>query len=176
MIASRINGTAQVSGILPTFSAKDKERKHRIRESAESLARHCNPTSSSDSPAQDIRPTTQVELSHLLISPLLPPITTFLAPFSGYKMLTASTVGYEHLSSHPTLIIWGTEDGFTSHKRLQRWTETLRDQATSSSSSLITAHAVSSVSHFWTEPGALTTLTQHIQDWTHHFMSNDTQG
>jgi len=63
---------------------------------------------------------------HLLISPLLPPVSMFATFFSNPLKMIPSTE--ERLRSQPTLAIYGDKDFFTSQKKLRRWAESMKEK------------------------------------------------
>lgn len=96
-------------------------------------------------------------LAYLLISPLLPPTSLFIAPalatqglpalsrlqfaaglFGGRSQHAAASrnggdAPVDPLLRCPTLAIWGEEDSFTSSKRLVRWAKGMQEEASSMS-------------------------------------------
>lgn len=96
----------------------------------------------------------------LLVSPLLPPITWFLSPFSG-RNLRSNHDEYRQLMRHQTLAVFGDQDVFTSGQKLQRWGQAL----SSDPSSKFEFNSVPKVGHSWQEPGATQSLTESIGHW-----------
>ncbi len=99
--------------------------------------------------------------SYLLISPLLPPISTLATLFSRFGMKegpepSSSQLGSkdaevpkEKLSSHDTLAIYGDKDVFTSQRKLRKWAECLAAE----SNSRFRFREISGAGHFWVEEG-----------------------
>ena len=109
-----------------------------------------------------------VQTSYLLISPLLPPIST-LAMMSLHPSSRA-TGCEEKFLSNPTLVIYGDSDFFTSHGKLRRWVEDLQDK----SRSLFKFSEIPNAGHFWREEGSERNLKSSIQTWTKDVLRDDT--
>jgi hypothetical protein len=120
-----------------------------------------------DSPATslekvDVVPVTVPEIRYLLISPLMPPISTVLAPLLGHKFWSKPRAGSEDvIGKHATLAIYGDQDMFTSAKRLREWSEHLKSAQGSQFSSVEVAGA----GHFWVESGAEVKLRAALGEW-----------
>lgn len=106
------------------------------------------------------RPQTVVsQVAYLLISPLMAPVSTGLAlglrasPKDGSASL---------MELNPTLIAGGSEDLFTSAKRLVGWLDKLQK----ASHGLLTSHIVEGAGHFWTEDGVMHVLTESLSHWS----------
>ena len=107
---------------------------------------------------------------YLLISPLLPPVSSFATMFSKLSA-SRSHKGplneptpleqCDRLTSCGTLAIYGGKDFFTSQKKLRAWSEALR----SKSNSRFDFHEVSTAGHFWREEGHEAELRHAIRDW-----------
>ncbi|KAL9061146.1 MAG: hypothetical protein Q9162_000291 [Coniocarpon cinnabarinum] len=102
--------------------------------------------------------------SHLLISPLLPPVAGMVAPFSGASFLATNMNEYKELATHPTIAIWGSRDDFTADKRLRKWAHALRTQSPSGTSGFEYV-SIDRAGHFWREEGALDQLRSAIEEW-----------
>ena len=110
------------------------------------------------------------QVYYLLISPLLPPVSSFATMFSklstsrshkGPLNEPAPHGQYDRLTSCGTLAIYGGKDFFTSQKKLRAWSEALR----SKSNSRFDFHEVSIAGHFWREEGHEAELRRTIRDW-----------
>lgn len=113
-----------------------------------------------------------LRLAYLLISPLLPPIASFTTMFSTPRFTRArphsrqsdaySESGrmFAQLVDHPCCCIYGSKDVFTSHSRLQKWTNDLRHRA-GSKFTVVQVEA----GHFWQEPGSINALRTGLSSW-----------
>jgi len=100
-----------------------------------------------------------VDSSYLLVSPLLPPVSS-LATMSFFKA-SRKDQGYGHLVRNSTLAIFGDKDSFTPIKKLRSWAERLSGEADSK----FEYHAVYRAGHFWREAGAHKELRERIREW-----------
>ncbi|PNS14270.1 hypothetical protein CAC42_6783 [Sphaceloma murrayae] len=120
---------------------------------------------------------------YLLVSPLLPPLSGVLSmsfsammprKFGGLFNREGQEcgAGHESLICHPTLVVFGSKDGFTSGKRLEEWCRELQersgrvsgdkqDEATEGFRWL----QVDSAGHFWREEGVADVLKKEIRGW-----------
>lgn len=110
------------------------------------------------------------EVYHLLISPLLPPVSNLATMFTR---LTASPFregllkdsltydGTENLHSCETLAIYGSKDLFTSRKKLRAWSEALSARP----NSRFQFHEVLNAGHFWREEGVVAEIKNTICAW-----------
>ncbi|KAG8630873.1 hypothetical protein KVT40_000013 [Elsinoe batatas] len=123
---------------------------------------------------------------YLLISPLLPPISGFLS-MSFSSMLPRRLGGWIHgsgdkgegdpgqamFTSHPTLAIFGSEDGFTGGDRLVSWSNKMqgeagkpgKDDAGKSQESEFEYLLVEEAGHFWREEGVENIMRRRIEEW-----------
>ncbi|KAL5342804.1 Alpha/Beta hydrolase protein [Aspergillus crustosus] len=119
-------------------------------------------------PLQSINTTT----SHLLISPLLPPINLFLTLFldlslevdteaSGQRRKIPCPKPSDQLCAHRTLAIYGDEDTFTSASKLRNWS----DELSNVPQSQFASKEVEGAGHFWREPGAEQEARQSLRLW-----------
>lgn len=112
---------------------------------------------------------------YLLISPLLPPISSLLTMFSRLsgpfsskgdarssqsKHKTSSTTE-EQLVNHPTLAIYGDSDLFTSRKNLRKWAEGLSERP----SSMFRYREIDGAGHFWQEQGVDAKMRASLREW-----------
>ncbi len=111
---------------------------------------------------------------YLLISPLRPPISSFMTMFSGarhhghgFYSSSLNLQGHNvpdtdnNLVSHPTLVVYGDKDFFTSHKKLRKWVEDLARRPRSS----FGFREIAGAGHFWQEEGVEVQLRTNIRDW-----------
>ena len=127
----------------------------------------------SSSPGKDTLKNVQLpapQVRFLLISPLLPPISTFLAfatrQWSYNKPQETSNSSdlrpiQSKLWTKPTLAIYGDRDLFTSHKRLRKWAKQLNEKA----GSYFISSEITGVGHFWHEDGAADKMRNAIKEW-----------
>lgn len=101
------------------------------------------------------------ETYYLLVSPLLPPISSLLAPFTLKSWWPLSREAPRHLHEHATLAIYGTKDVFTSTDKLRRWAGELQNKPRSR----YTYVAVEGAGHFWREPEECRVMQQAIEHW-----------
>lgn len=138
------------------------------------LTRHASDTSqpspvdSSQTISSDSMPT--IRVMYLLISPLLPPASSLATMFTK---LTSSRFHKgpfgdssfvemdDRLSNHESLILYGSKDGFTSHRKLRAWCESLKAKA----GSRFSFREVAAVGHFWTEEGVEAEMRNTIGQW-----------
>ena len=98
----------------------------------------------------------------LLVSPLLPPISSLATFFSNSsKSRSTETDIDQTLANHPTLAIYGSRDFFTSQKKLRSWALSERRRP----SSLFHFHEVFGAGHFWREHDAEEELRRHVRKW-----------
>ena len=109
-------------------------------------------------------------LHYLLISPLLPPAASFLTMFSNKRWQpqgstsspsTSWNQGEERFRRNLTLAVYGSNDFFTSSKKLQKWAKNLA----SVSETKFTYKEVIGAGHFWQEAGAAEELEAAITRW-----------
>lgn len=100
---------------------------------------------------------------YLLISPLLPPISSLATFFSSSTKSKTGEIDIDsRLASHPSLVIWGTGDSFTLQKKLQWWAE---DIYRSRTPSFFTYWKVDGGGHFWRKPHAERLMRQYLREW-----------
>ena len=98
----------------------------------------------------------------LLVSPLLPPISSLATFFSNSSRSRSIETDIDQtLSNHPTLAIYGNRDFFTSQKKLRVWALAVQQKP----SSLFRFHEVPGVGHFWREDDAEEELRRHVRKW-----------
>ncbi|KAK6003313.1 hypothetical protein QM012_001158 [Aureobasidium pullulans] len=165
------------------FVHKGMEMPARIKHAMHRKHKHSSPstrTLSSNSsertmstgnvPALDSLP--HVLTHYLLISPLLPPLSNFLALSTSSLMFWRHADHIPHnLVQHPTLVVFGTKDVFTSSHKLDVWCkkmDALSSQAAGSNGkSCFTWKKVEGAGHFWREHGVEAQLTDSLREWVH---------
>ena len=111
-------------------------------------------------------------ISYLLVSPLLPPLSGLLTIFSKLSLDAAAEVSAEgrrvpcpkpadQLCRHRTLAIYGNQDGFTSAKKLRKWSEEL----SGASQGMFQAREIDGAGHFWREDGVEMEARQSLREW-----------
>ncbi|THW68219.1 hypothetical protein D6D25_01509 [Aureobasidium pullulans] len=115
---------------------------------------------------------------YLLISPLLPPISTALSFSASSLMFWRHTASHtDNLVRNPTLLIYGTEDMFTSSHKMDTWCkkmDALSAQAVGSSGqSSVRWKKVQGAGHFWREHGVEAQLTESLRKWVHEEIALD---
>ena len=129
-------------------------------------------TTYSVEPTNHLLPTTLVapDICYLLISPLLPPVSSLATFFShaSYTKLVKNSVSslatgdVDHrLANHPTLAIYGDQDFFVSRKKLQTWAEAIFEKP----SSLFRFHEIAGAGHFWYETSTQADMRQIVREW-----------
>ena len=109
-----------------------------------------------------------ISTSFLLVSPVLPPLASLLTGFTYRASQVQKT-----LQNHPTLAVFGTNDGFTSHRRFQRWASDLQKDPRSG----FQAVAVDGAGHFWREGGVQRKLEEALAGWIDRLgISNEGNG
>lgn len=128
---------------------------------------------SGDSNQREIRQAFAItpRICYLLVSPLLAPITSFLSMSSKLKLPAALTKGTgdtcsaDQLMLHPSCCVFGHQDIFTSHKRLEKWAVKHQKE----SESQFSWYSVEQAGHFWQEEGADLRLKDAIERWLREF-------
>lgn len=119
-----------------------------------------------------------VEVSYLLISPLLPPVSFALSLSLGTGSFMASKSTKNdlvNLADYSTLIIFGSQDMFASSRQVERWARNLRDQSYAKQKSTTGPSVqwlrVPDAGHFWREPGVEGQMRTRIAEWTEKVMT-----
>ena len=106
-------------------------------------------------------------ISFLLLSPVLPPMSSFATMFSEFSWFgrTSSSpcVANDKLTRHVTLAIYGDKDFFTSSKKLDKWAS----QLTSEPHSMFRARKVIGAGHFWHEEGVESIMQDTVREWAY---------
>jgi hypothetical protein len=110
---------------------------------------------------------------YLLVSPLLPPVSSFTTMFSSLsfavkkKSSSASAGGIAvsrpdvELVLHPSCAVFGDRDTFTSQRKLRKWAENLRQRPNSQ----FRFFEVNGAGHFWQERNLAERMKSSIQQW-----------
>lgn len=110
------------------------------------------------------------KISFLLVSPILSYALGFVTLWGNLSKLSvqghniATPALEERLPKFRSLIVYGTDDMFTSEKKLQNWGRKLKDVPESQ----VDVVEVRMAGHFWVEPSFHQTLRQAISDWLEH--------
>ena len=117
----------------------------------------------------------EIKTSYLLISPLLPPISFLLNPslssFSSLSSLSSNLPSFSRFTTltsprtfldNPTLAIFGSEDGFTSSRKLVGWARKMQ----AASQGGFGWREVDGAGHFWRERGAEEALKRAVVRWS----------
>ncbi|KAL9633562.1 MAG: hypothetical protein Q9164_004629 [Protoblastenia rupestris] len=129
--------------------------------------RHHRSSSSSDDTGQHDKQQEQalqtVEISglrtaYLLVSPLLPPLSSVLTLTMGQS---SARVGEDKLMQGLTLVVYGDKDIFTAQKKLRRWVERLEGRPRSS----LRGKEVQGAGHFWKEKGVEDEMRAVVGGW-----------
>lgn len=106
----------------------------------------------------------QVSTSYLFISPVLMPFTNNLlppgAPVSGLGVASRQGASVCQYLQSSTLAVFGSQDSFTSGKRLQQWAARQAGE-----SAQFDWAEVDGAGHFWGEAGALQALRERVVEW-----------
>lgn len=123
--------------------------------------------------------TTQISISCLLISPILPPISSFLTLFGDFSInvqMGPSAPGKhipcpkpaDQLSAHDTFVIYGNEDTFTPASKLRNWS----DGIAKVSGSRLESHEIDGAGHFWREDGVESQARSALRNWLGRISDN----
>lgn len=157
---------------------KDHIHIHRRRSSHKSFTRrsssHASRQSGSQTTAHDEGNIDWPEIKphYLLISPLLPPLSSFLSYTSMTSLLLLKHPEPDILLDFPVLVVYGSKDGFTSAKKMSAWCKKMSSHARVSGS--FTWHEQAGAGHFWKEKGAADGLVGAIEAWVqNHFRKSE---
>jgi hypothetical protein len=113
-------------------------------------------------PSNSDPPPLHVEPSYLLISPLLPPISSFATLPFGFRSLRHNHEELsKRLSLHHSLAVFGNDDIFTSAHKLRKWSKGISEEQDSSFRYVEIEHA----GHFWRDHGVQNALGIAIKEW-----------
>jgi len=108
-----------------------------------------------------------VKTHYLLISPLLPPVSSFATMFSRPRIhnpkapRAAEEEEEDRLVKNPTLAVYGDVDFFTSVRKLRKWNHMLA----SKEGSLFQGVEIAGAGHFWREDGVEARLREVVGSW-----------
>lgn len=180
MIASHLPSIEVVAGLFE--KAPNDSAISAICQTAKEMATSTNGrlTMQVQSSSQEASKTApQKTISYLLISPILPPISSFLTLFGTFsievRMGTAAPGKHipcpkpaDQLSAHDTLVIYGNEDTFTPASKLQNWSNGIAKVA----GSRLESHEVDGAGHFWREDGVELRARSVLRDWLSRISDN----
>lgn len=153
----------------------DRDRvRHSVERVRHKLSSRGNSNEAHSSSSAEAAKTPQVmpKLAFLLVSPLLGPVSSFATMFArlrferrDLKSTAARDVPVTDtdamLSSNPSFIVFGTDDHFTSSRKVKRWCESLKAKPDSVMDFREVVHA----GHFWHDPALESQLTSAVSDW-----------
>jgi alpha/beta superfamily hydrolase len=103
----------------------------------------------------------RITTSYLLISPPLPPISSFLLPgwlcLPGYSVQTIMEPGTLANRKSRMLCVWGDDDVFTGVKRYRKWAERMGEE-------WFHGVEVAKAGHFWRRQG-LEEVKREVEGW-----------
>jgi hypothetical protein len=146
---------------VPTRIKHAIHRTHRSTPSTSTISSNVSETLLEPMPALP-----RISPHYLLISPLLPPLSNFLS-------LSASSLFFwrhhsDHhphtLLQHPTLVVYGTKDMFTSSTKLDAWSKKMDTLATHNKGRF-RWRKVEGAGHFWREKGVEVELRLSVREW-----------
>ena len=118
---------------------------------------HANGDKQSTASKTGVEP--KVRAAYLLISPLLPPVSSLIS------LGTSSSAEKEELqtrlSTHPSLAVFGSDDLFTSAKKLRAWAQSISAKPGSSFQFV----EINGAGHFWHEEGVEKKLRLAVREW-----------
>lgn len=108
------------------------------------------------------RPAIQVPaVRYLLVSPLTPPTSTFVAPGLARGLWSRSVDENVTIKRHETLAVFGDQDMFASAKKMRDWAERMEKENPSGFFGV----EIQGAGHFWVEQDAEKRLRDELQDW-----------
>ena len=146
--SSERTGSFELRRGLGSMSLRRKKREHSL-----SVIESHVPTYSGPSQAT----------AYLLVSPLLPPLSTFAATSTGHRFWSKPRDHRENIVLRPTLAIFGDHDFFTSIKKLRPWAEKLSKEPDSG----FAYEEIGGAGHFWHEHGVEPKLREALRKWAH---------
>lgn len=116
------------------------------------------------------RPPLHVEASYLLISPLLPPVSSLATLPFGFRSLRHDREELsKRLSLHHSLAVFGNDDDFTSAHKLRKWAKGVSEEQNSAFRYVEIEHA----GHFWRDHGVQNALKAAITGWIKTWSKRD---
>jgi hypothetical protein len=115
-------------------------------------------------------PPLHVEPSYLLISPLLPPISSFATLPFGFRSLRHNHEELsKRLSLHHSLAVFGNDDLFTSAHKLRKWAKGISEEHNSAFHYVEVEHA----GHFWRDHVVQNALKIAVKEWIGTWSTRD---
>lgn len=106
----------------------------------------------------------KVTARYLLVSPLLPPISSFMMGFAGMKAwslgrgsVDEGEKGIEAMGAR-VLAVYGDGDTFTGIRKYRKWREKMEDERWR-------GVEVGGAGHFWREEGVMGVLVSQMEEW-----------
>ncbi|KAN0071581.1 Alpha/Beta hydrolase fold [Elaphomyces granulatus] len=119
-------------------------------------------------------------ISYLLVSPILPPVSMFVTMFSRMPFISGQSSGIsiegthlpspkpeEQLCAYPTLAIFGDKDMFTPTSKMRKWVEDL----SGASQSKFQSREINGAGHFWIEHNAESQMRYALRQWLRQTLS-----
>ncbi|KAE9965206.1 hypothetical protein BLS_007769 [Venturia inaequalis] len=115
-------------------------------------------------------PPLSVEASYLLISPLLPPVSSLATLPFGFRSLRHNHEELSNrLSLHHSLVVFGDDDIFTSVHKLRKWAKTISEAPSSAFRYVEIEHA----GHFWRDHDVQNALKTAVTEWIKSWSRRD---
>ncbi|KAF2501196.1 hypothetical protein BU16DRAFT_533901 [Lophium mytilinum] len=119
-----------------------------------------SPDAKIDGEREDPRPA--VSTAYLLISPVPPPLSTFMIPGIGHKFWNKHKDHQgETIVERPTLALFGDSDGFVAVRKYRQWAAKLAAEP----ESRFEYQEVLGAGHFWHEKGVEEKLREGVRRW-----------
>jgi pimeloyl-ACP methyl ester carboxylesterase len=110
----------------------------------------------------DPLPELKLHVGYLLVSPLLPPISAFTTLPFGLNALKANSEDIlQKLAANPSLAVFGSDDMFTSARKLRGWAQDISIKP----SSRFQFVEVDGAGHFWRSISAQKSLRIAVTEW-----------
>jgi len=109
----------------------------------------------------------EIQPSYFLISPLLPPLSSFLT-LSIFSAAATSSIMSEELGKHKRgsiLVVHGDTDMFTSVAKYRKWRETWTVTDEGGVIQTRTVVEIVGAGHLWIEEGVMVQLVKTIGEW-----------
>ena len=149
----------------------------RIRQSMDKVRRKMAPQSRSPSSTSvmeepsaaraECGPIILPDVAYLIVSPILSTVAGFTTMFSKLKFTSkghdptfSPGQDFHELTTNPCCCIYGNKDGFTSARKLRKWTEELKERP-GSQVMVVEADA----GHFWHEADGIVRLKEGIAEY-----------
>lgn len=128
-----------------------------------SLTTSAPPSEKSDENTEPTFALPHVSTHYLLISPLLPPLSNFLS-LSSTLFFWRHNPNPQHLLHHPTSVVFGTKDIFTSSTKIDAWCKKMDAMAIQNKGDF-RWRKVEGAGHFWREKGVEAELRKSVREW-----------